>query len=56
MSKWGKARLRYLVDFVGMHKAELGNENVTPVLFKKKNSKIRSEYFRNLEIKNTFKP
>lgn len=46
---------RYFVENPGIGKAGVRNENVTPLLFKKKNSKMHSDYFRNLG-KNTFKP
>lgn len=53
MSKWGKVRPRYFVKYPGIYKTGLRNANVTPLLFKKKNSKMHSDYFRN--FKKTFK-
>jgi len=48
LSKWGKARPRTPIEYPGMHETGLENENITPLLFKKKNSKMRGDCFRNL--------
>lgn len=48
LSKWGKARPRTCIEYPGMHETGLENENVTPLLFEKKNSKMHDDCFRNL--------
>lgn len=54
LSEWGKVRPQILTEYPEIHEAGLANENVISLLFKRKNSKICSDGFRNLE-KNTFK-